>query len=177
MAALQLQVENGDYKGDNTFVNGKLSNYMPEKFLTKARVAKIEEMVVKIWGQCAGKNASQAKDNYIDYLTASPQTEDVYGSQFFVVEPKKSQTLPQTVVLAINARGILIIDPASKGTIKRIPYNEIVTWGQNKKHLVFVVGNLIHQQKMYFQSAQGKEMNALVHLYVKRACKEKGVAK
>jgi hypothetical protein len=38
----------------------------------------------------------------------------VYGSSFFFVEPQMNVDLPEEVFLAINPKGILIINPDSK---------------------------------------------------------------
>ena len=105
LAALQMQRENGDFTGDKTVLDEtRLRKCIPEKFMAKDRISNLAEMVCKIWGSLKGTTAGKAKTSYLDYLHKSENTMDVYGSHFFVVEPKKQSDLPNTVVMAINIR-------------------------------------------------------------------------
>ena len=74
--------------------------------------------------------------------------------------------LPEEVFLAVNPRGILIINPDSKEVLASHPYSEVPTWGHSSTSFVLHIGNLIKQTKMYFSTEQGKEINDLVRSYV-----------
>ena len=64
------------------------------------------------------------------------------GSAYFFVEPQNSRDFPSDVVLAINAKGILVVDPETKDFLAEYPYSEVVTWGHSQQTFVLVVGNL-----------------------------------
>ncbi len=72
------------------------------------------------------------------------------------------------MVLAINAKAVLVVDPKNKEFLAEYPYGEVVTWGHSANSFVLVTGNLIRQVKIYFHTEQGKDMNALVHAYVNK---------
>ena len=55
-------------------------------------------------------------------LCAQPQ---IYGSQFFHVEPQLNVEIPDEVFLAVNPRGILIINPETKDVLVEHPYSEV----------------------------------------------------
>jgi len=124
----------------------------------------LEESILKIYGKLKGYSATEAKLNYLDYV----KSWKIYGSAYFYVEPQNSRDFPSDVILAINAKGVLVVDPESKDFLAEYPYSEIVTWGQSAQTFVLVVGNLIRQTKLYFRTDQGMEMNSLVHSYVNK---------
>ena len=75
----------------------------------------------------------------------------IYGSQFFHVEPQMNVDLPDEVFLAVNPRGILIINPETKDVLVEHPYSEVPTWGHSGLSFVLHIGNLLKQTKLYFQ--------------------------
>merc|ERR1711916_3753 len=139
LAALQAQEKFGDHTGDSPFTDNELANYLPVKYLKNDRGAELEDAIVKI-----------------------------YGSAYYFVEPQNSRDFPSDVVLAINSKGILVVDPETKDFLSEYPYSEVVTWGHSSQTFVLVVGNLIRQTKIYFKSDQGAEINSLVHSYVNK---------
>ena len=167
LAALRLQEKHGDCgAGGQSFLEGKLDMYMPAKFCGGNTAARVDN-ISKVWARLAGKyTAKEAKKNYLEFI----KQWRLYGSSYFIVEPQNSPDLPKKVVVAINAKGILVVDATAKEKelIAEYPYSEVVTWGQSSKSFVLVTGNLIRQQKIYFKSEQGKEMNNLVHEYVNK---------
>ena len=81
-----------------------------------------------------------------------------------------SAELPDEVFLAINPKGVLIINPDTKEVLAEHPYSEVPTWGHSGSSFVLHIGNLIRQTKLYFQTEQGKEINDLVRAYVNHLC-------
>ena len=74
--------------------------------------------------------------------------------------------------MAVNSKGVMLVDPESKEFLAEYPYSEVVTWGHSANSFVLVTGNLIRQQKLYFKTEQGVEMNTLVHAYVGKMAKK-----
>ena len=58
-------------------------------------------------------------------VVASYSPLQIYGSQFFHVEPQMSADLPDEVFLAVNPRGVLIINPETKDVLSEYPYSEV----------------------------------------------------
>ena len=86
----------------------------------------------------------------------------MYGSSFFFVEPQMNVDLPDEVFLAVNPKGILIINPDSKEVLATHPYSEVPTWGHSSTSFVLHIGNLVKQTKLYFATPNGREINDLV---------------
>jgi len=164
LAALQAQQRFGDCDGSDVF-GGELSAFLPAKYYHRDVEDALKSKIMETYELLRGYDAQEAMNNYLDYVKAWK----IYGSAYFFVEPQNARAeLPPDVVLAVNAQGILIVDPATKEFVAEYPYSEIVTWGHSSVTFVLVVGNLIRQQKLYFKTDQGNEINSLIHAYVNR---------
>lgn len=168
LASLQLQAEYGDVGLPE--LKEKMARYMPTKFVEGPRAATICEEIKKQHASHAGKSTLQAEGEYLAYV----RDWQVYGSSFFYVAPQMSAELPREVFLAVNPKGVLIINPDSKEVLATHPYSEVPTWGHSGSSFVLHVGNLIKQTKLYFSTEQGKEINDLVRAYVNYLCVTSG---
>jgi len=160
LAALQLQAENGD--AGLADLNQKLERYLPAKYAESTRTSELANEIRKQHAEHAGKSAKAVEQEYMDYV----KEWQVYGSSFFFVEPQMNATLPAEVFLAVNPKGVLLINPETKEVLASHPYAEVPTWGHSVSSFVLHVGNLIKQTKFYFATEQGKEINDLVRAYV-----------
>ena len=115
-----------------------------------------------MYQKLAGYSQAEAKLSYLDLV----RSWEIYGSSYYFVEPQNKGDFPPEVVLAINNKAILVVDPESKDFLEKYTYGNVVTWGHSASSFVIVTGNLVKQTKVYFKTDQGKEMNELVHLYV-----------
>ena len=61
---------------------------------------------------------------------------------------------PAEVVLAINHKAILVVDPTTKDYLAEYDYQNVVTWGHSATSFVVVTGNLTRQTKVYFKTDQ-----------------------
>jgi hypothetical protein len=93
----------------------------------------------------------------------------VYGSSFFLVERQNSADLPADVFLAVNPKGVLIINPETRATIAFHPYNALPTWGHSGQSFVLHVGSAAQQTKLYFGTPDGREINDLIRGERRRA--------
>jgi len=164
LGALQLQAEYGDAGLPD--LKEKLSRYLPSKYTTGTRVVELAAEVKRLHDTHAGKSRAAAEGEYLGYV----KDWQVYGSSFFFVEPQMSAELPEEVFLAVNPKGILIINPDTKEVLATHPYSEVPTWGHSGTSFVLHIGNLIKQNKLYFSTEQGKEINDLVRAYVNHLC-------
>lgn len=161
LGALQMQAEYG--KTGVQELETKLTRYIPGKFLENPiHHAPLAAELGRQHAAHADKSKQDAESEYLAYV----RDWQVYGSSFFFVEPQMSLDLPEEVFLAVNPKGILIIDPDSKKVLGSYPYSEVPTWGHSGTSFVLHVGNLIKQTKLYFATEQGKEINDLVRSYV-----------
>jgi len=164
LASLQLQSEFGDSGLPD--LKEKLIRFLPAKYAEGTRQSELASEIRKAHAQHAGKTSEAAEREYLEYV----KEWQVYGSSFFFVEPQMSVDLPDEVFLAVNPKGILIINPDTKEVLATHPYSEVPTWGHSGSSFVLHIGNLIRQNKLYFATEQGKEINDLVRAYVNHLC-------
>lgn len=164
LGALQLQAEYGDAGLPD--LQARLSRFLPSKYTEGTRTSELASELKKMHRTHAGKSALDAQNEYLAYV----KEWQVYGSSFFFVEPQMNVDLPEEVFLAINPKGILIINPETKEVLATHPYSEVPTWGHSGSSFVLHIGNLIRQTKLYFSTEQGKEINDLVRSYVNHLC-------
>jgi myosin-7 len=160
LAALQLQAENGD--AGLVDLNQKLERYLPAKYAESTRTSELANEIRKQHAEHAGKSAKAVEQEYMDYV----KEWQVYGSSFFFVEPQMNSEMPEEIFMAVNPKGILLINPDTKEVLATHPYSEVPTWGHSQSSFVLHIGNLIRQTKLYFATEQGKEINDLVRAYV-----------
>lgn len=162
LASLQLCYEQGN-DPEKVEVKEKIERYMPAKFIEEAGehtcANQIAVMHKEKWGKL---DRNEAVQRYLAFV----KEWKIYGSSFFFVEPQMSHDLPDEVFLAVNPKGVLIINPDTKEVLQEHPYSEVPTWGHSGQSFVLHIGNLIRQTKLYFQTEQGKEINDLVRAYV-----------
>jgi hypothetical protein len=164
LAALQLQSEFGDEGLADLSKN--LIRYLPAKYAESTRTSELATEIKKQHTAHAGKTGLKCETEYLAYV----KDWQVYGSSFFFVEPQMNVELPDEVFLAVNPKGILIINPDTKEVLATHPYSEVPTWGHSGSSFVLHIGNLIKQSKLYFATEQGKEINDLVRAYVNHLC-------
>ncbi|CAM9360042.1 unnamed protein product, partial [Ectocarpus fasciculatus] len=166
LAALQLQEEHGDHPGGecSEYVHWRLRLYLAKKFYrqSKAKEEELEASLLNLYSKLSGYSQVEARLSYLDYVNSWK----VYGCWFFLAEPVNNKELPPHVVLAIGAKGILVVDASNKEYSAEYDYPNIVTWGSSANSFVVVTGTATRQTKLYFKTGQGKEMNGLLRSYV-----------
>jgi len=164
LAALQMQEAFGDFpsSGECSFLKGKLGLYLSSRLIEQFPAAELEEKVYKLYKKLTGYSQMEARLSYLDYV----KSWKIYGSTYFFAEPQNNKDLPRECVLAINNKGILVVDPNSKEFLAEYDYSNVVTWGHSANSFVVVTGSTNRQIKMYFKTDQGKEINNMVRCYV-----------
>lgn len=174
LAALQHQEEDGECESAEASagaVRSKLDRLLPKRMLRgkgkskEEQEQRAEELAADIGARhakLAGYGRVDAKLAYLDLV----REWEWYGSTFFFARPADTSAMPEEVFLAINPRGVLIVDPVSKEVVRRIPYAELPSWAHDTSTFVLHVGNMAKQKKLYFETDEGKDMNRMVHAYV-----------
>ena len=166
LAALEAQEKFGDYKDGSDVFGENLALYVQGKYYDEDSKDHMKDLIYHAYKELKGYTPLEAKLNYLDYVKAWK----IYGSAYFLTKPQNTRhtKFPDEVVIAVNAKGVLIVDPESKDFLKEYPYSEIVTWGHSSTTFVLVVGNLIRSRKIFFATDQGLELNSLIHAYVNK---------
>lgn len=164
LAALQMQEAFGDFpaSGSCSYLRGKLGVYLSARLIEQKTPAEYEEQIYKLYKKLIGYSQMEARLSYLDYV----KSWKIYGSTFFFAEPQNNKDLPRECVLAVNNKGILVVDPTTKEFLAEYDYSNVVTWGHSLNSFVIVTGSTNRQIKMYFKTDQGKEINNMVRCYV-----------
>ena len=167
LAAMQMQAEAGDAGVPDLAEH--LAHFLPVKTLPRAGSPAEAELLadlVRRHRTHAAKSRAQAADDYLRAVRAWP----VYGSSFFLVEPQMSADLPADVFLAVNPRGVLIINAESRAVIVSHPYDNLPMWGHSGNSFVLHVAApgaaAKDTKKLYFNTTDGKEIDDLIRSYV-----------
>lgn len=165
LAALQAQEIFGDYVSGEDPFGDEMEAFLPAKYYDPSIDAELKFEVGNTYQLLAGYTAHEARANYLDYV----QAWKLFGSAYFFVEPQHARAeLPPTVVLAVNAKGVIAVDMHSKDLLAEYPFAEIVNWGHGNDAFVVEVGNLARHAKHTFKTDQGLEIAGLVQDYVQR---------
>lgn len=108
LGSLQLQAEYGDAGLQD--LAQKLSRFLPAKYSEGTRQNELAAELKKLHAGHAGMSVDATEKAYLEYV----KEWQVYGSSFFFVEPQMSADLPDEVFLAVNPKGVLIINPDTK---------------------------------------------------------------
>ncbi|KAJ8609686.1 hypothetical protein CTAYLR_009387 [Chrysophaeum taylorii] len=163
LAALQLQEEFGDAPTDDCqYLKGNLGKYLNDNTVNSKTEADLEHHLLKLYAKLAGYSQDDARLSYLDYV----KSWKIYGSTYFLVEPKQNRHFPPRVVLAVGSKGIIVVDPDTKDFLQEYPYTQLVTWGHSPSSFVLVTGDTIKQVKVFFKTEQGREINIMVKAYV-----------
>jgi hypothetical protein len=166
LAALQMQEKHGDHPEGfaSDFIQNRLRAFVASKFYegNEAKHRELENTVMTLYSKLKGYTQTEARLSYLDYVRGWK----IYGSTFYVSEPLNNKELPAHVVLAVNNKGILVIDASNKEYVAEYGYPNIVTWGNSANSFVVITGTPTRQNKLYFKTIHGKEINALLRGYV-----------
>nr|XP_016936706.1 myosin-VIIa isoform X1 [Drosophila suzukii] len=90
-----------------------------------------------------------------------------FGSTFFVVKQQNDDTLPETLLVAINSSGFHLLDPQTKETLRSYEYSQLGIWSSGKNHFHIRFGNMIGASKLLCSTTQGYKMDDLLASYVR----------
>lgn len=167
LAALQFQEEFGDALTnvhDCKYLKGRLGRYFADRVVANKREDELGRKLLTLRAKLSGYSSIEARLSYLDYV----RSWKIYGSTYFVAEPKQNRQVLSQIILAVNVRGIMVIDPETNGFQQEYPYSKIITWGYSPTSFVVVTGDAIKQAKNYFKTDHGREISFMVKSYVQR---------
>ena len=170
-----------------------LASFVAGSFLSTGHTAggtwvEQEQRVLQLYRALQGIPPADARRLYLLQV----DTWKLFGATFFNVAAQLNSNSPDlcsAVVLAISAKGVVLVDPQAQtqapngvGTlgggvggdggafpfIAQYGYGEIFSWGHSFDSFVLVTGSKAAHVKAYFKAeraAQAAEMDALVHVY------------
>ncbi|XP_033647507.1 myosin-VIIa-like isoform X2 [Asterias rubens] len=165
LAALQFRAQHGNDKSELQNLAQTLSEYLPTEMLRTASVEDWKRAIVSMYNQPALTAMSKegAKIAFLKIVYRWP----TFGSSFFEAEKVIRSDNTERVLLAINKRGVLVIEAQSKDILKTYPYNEIQGWaGSDSDDFILTVGNeKTGAMKLHFKTKMGYKMDDLLTSY------------
>uniref|UniRef100_A0A7S3ZFD8 SAM domain-containing protein n=1 Tax=Lotharella globosa TaxID=91324 RepID=A0A7S3ZFD8_9EUKA len=173
-AALQLQVEQGDY---NKEVNRpgclitSIHNFVPAYMLPEKKKLKkdedklytLEARILEKYAKLVTIRVDQAKAKYLSYAERSEQ----YGMHFYLVRQRRQmRKLPEYLNLGISMENIFIQNPDDGKIVKRYKLTDVVSWGYSNTKFILVVGDVVQQIKYFFRTLKGDVMKRLIQIAI-----------
>ncbi|XP_058837161.1 unconventional myosin-XV [Topomyia yanbarensis] len=150
----------------------------PALSLRELRPAQWVALVQSAWPSIAGLSPIQVKAQFLNVLSSWP----LFGSSFFAVKRVWSEESPaeeispmwRELILALNRRGVLFLDPNTHETMQHWPFNEVISTRKVRSEdgalfLDMKVGNLLQQRVIRVQTEQAHEISRLVRQYITMA--------
>lgn len=179
LAALQMQVDFGDYKGNFDKILEKIEAYIPVNKFDEATPKAWLDKILPVYTKLSGYKKYDARLAYLDYL----KNFHLYLSQQYYVKYSKRNPndedigIPDnvTIILAIKPSAVLLCDATTKEPfpkkeekqIHSYTFKEILTWGVSTEYFVLVIGTASgdKQEKIYLETSQGKAIDFLMSAY------------
>ncbi|KAH8271071.1 hypothetical protein KR018_006777, partial [Drosophila ironensis] len=90
-----------------------------------------------------------------------------FGSTFFVVKQQNEDTLPESLLVAINSTGFHLLDLQTKEILRSYEYSQLGMWSSGKNHFHIRFGNMIGASKLLCSTTQGYKMDDLLASYAR----------
>lgn len=140
LAALQLSVANSARRLTETDVHDASDMCIPSHLLSPANRRDIAGRLYEAYTALATDEAPSAQQSRHAYLTICGSLR-LFGSTFFAVHNSRDRSMPADLILAVNQKGISLVNVANEAVVHQFPYVSIATWGYSANAFVFVVGS------------------------------------
>uniref|UniRef100_A0A1A9WX21 Myosin motor domain-containing protein n=1 Tax=Glossina brevipalpis TaxID=37001 RepID=A0A1A9WX21_9MUSC len=150
----------------------------PALGVREIRPAQWVGLVQSVWPQIVNLSPGQVKAQFLNVLSAWP----LFGSSFFAVKRIWAEEAPhidenhiwRDLILALNRRGVLFLDPNTHETLQHWPFMEVISTRKVRSEngalfLDMKVGNLMQQRVIRVQTEQAHEISRLVRQYITMA--------
>lgn len=170
LAAFQLQMLNGDFivgREIKEFRSGSsIRSLCCAPWLDRDEISRVdaESRITALYKKLTGTNRFQARNMFLKFV----QSWKLYGAKYFMVKGQLDASTSgnaHDLVLAINARSVIIVDTISCSFLADYAFEQIHSWGHSFDSFVLTVGSAESQTKSYFRTSQGKEIEDLLRIY------------
>mmetsp|Transcript_16661 Transcript_16661/g.18863 ORF Transcript_16661/g.18863 Transcript_16661/m.18863 type:complete len:657 (-) Transcript_16661:906-2876(-) len=165
LIALQAQEMYGNYAGTDPF-GPDFIKFLPSSVEPSQG---LRAQIIHQYEQLSGMDGKEAKIQYLNYV----QGWEHYGCQVFPVSPENNPKYPDEIYLAVNARGVFIIDPKDKTDLDKFEWDYIMNWGNSEETFCLVLGDFMQQAKLWFRTEQPVDIRLLVESYGVRIKKDR----
>jgi len=169
LAALQYKASEDDQRKNQNF--GELfRTYIPDHLVDQKNRDEWTETVLSAYTSLLnGKSQADAKAMFIDAVRKWP----FYGSSFFFVKQSFDTSIPESLIMCVNIKGISILDVHTKQTLLFFKIGEIASWTYGPKHFSMKIHDLQSGDKFIFHTTSGEEITDLLEDYISQLLEQK----
>lgn len=174
LSAFQLQILNGDFIVGKEIREFRSSSSIKAlcvaPWIDRDEISRVdaEARITTLYKKLANTPRVMARDMFLKYI----QSWKVYGAKYFLVKGQidgsamsATTTIAHDLVLAVNPRSVIVIDPSQLTFLADYSFDQIQSWGHSFDSFALAVGAKESQTKSYFRTAQGKEIEELLRIY------------
>ena len=166
LAALQVFDKLGDFDPVHSvkLLNRDIENYVPSRVFDTVGRQDVIETVCQRYAELSGYTTQDARMEYIRITRELPS----YGSSYFLVTTNglgSNSKGFQEVVVAINPKGLFVIDNYTKEYIRNYYFENILTWGHSPSQFIIATGTTQNRITVSFKCKSGKEMSDMMSVY------------
>ena len=143
---------------------GNIEVMEEEKDDNHKKLLQVRSEVLRRYRKLRGFTRLDAQLTYLDYVKSLR----VYGSVFFFVESQNNKAYPPEVMLGINGRNVVVTNPTTHEYLSVIDIADLISVSYSAKNFIMVMAGEEdnQQEKFYFITNQGHEINHYVQRYI-----------
>merc|ERR1712100_589816 len=121
-----------------------------------------KKAIVLAYNKHTVKKKDDAKIAFLKILQRWP----TFGSAFFEVKQTTETKYPEFLLIAINKKGVNLIDPTNKECLDTFPFTKISNWSSGGTYFHMAIGNLVKGSKLLCETSLGYKMDDLLTSYI-----------
>jgi myosin-7 len=162
LAALQYRVRFGDDKKEFGSIPAMLRELVPRDLMGIMSPEEWKKAIVLAFNKHSGKSKDDAKISFLKIIARWP----TFGSAFFEVKQTTEPKFPQQLIIAINKKGVNLIDPSNKKLLETHPFTKISNWSSGSTYFHMAIGNMVRGSKLLCETSLGYKMDDLLTSYI-----------
>lgn len=175
LAALQIQAKFGPHKPQSHqvgFLGNRLVEYVPQRLMPQRTQQQWEADIFRQHALVGTGDNPEA-----EYLDIAGRW-DAYGCAFFLTKQRQFKKFPTDVMLAVNPKGIHIMNKDTRDLLQLFKLSEIFRWGfRPKVNFYFEVKKAGGSGPMHeFATEHGKRISELLTDYAMAFLKKMGIS-
>lgn len=163
LGALIYRCKYGDDPTGLQQIQSILHSLIPEDLATKQKNSDWQKAIAASYNSLKRMGINECKNQFLKIVKDFP----TFGSTFFVIKQSMDVDLPPTIIIAINRRGLDIIDPWTKDVISHYNFSDLNFWSSGNTYFQIRFGNMLGSNKLLCETTHGYKIDDLLSSYIK----------
>eukprot|EP00118_Oscarella_pearsei_P021084 m.234434 g.234434 ORF g.234434 m.234434 type:complete len:2256 (+) comp40110_c0_seq18:209-6976(+) len=148
-----------------------LAQLVPSNFVGQMKIADWRKLIEEEWEKLPkGLSKEKAQSQFLEMLSDLK----TFGSALFPVKQSVDRRIPNTVIVAVNAKGIHLLSPDTKDVLYSSSYREVMNWSSGPDYFHLSTGDITRGGsglRFLCETTLGPKMENLISSYVAYANK------